>query len=320
MLGWGDFFAVDPLASKYPHYTPYSFSGSKVIHAVELEGLEEREVNGAMGSKVTINGPFKNQEVAQNAANQSSIFYLKSNYENLYPLESLTTTGKNAEGFFTEVNFNNPKTLNGAHIKFSGDISIGSHERDGIRVLGVGTSYEVGLKQEIGSFEILYNGKDRILNLNLYNKDAKLVANGSFLIFKGGLKTSVPSSNLYSGSNTYETDLYNDELVFGIDPSNMKLSGKQLKDLNISISVFEGKKTLFRSQYGTISMATSLSIENVNLEGIGTMMDYTTSRYGSSYLQMRGMVRSRILREAENRKLSMKKKLISNFIIDIIKH
>ncbi|MDY0780891.1 RHS repeat-associated core domain-containing protein [Tenacibaculum sp. IB213877] len=37
----GRFFAVDPLASKYSHYTPYSFSGNKVIAYVELEGLEE---------------------------------------------------------------------------------------------------------------------------------------------------------------------------------------------------------------------------------------------------------------------------------------
>ncbi len=37
----GRFFAVDPLTHKYPHYTPYSFSGNKVIHAIELEGLEE---------------------------------------------------------------------------------------------------------------------------------------------------------------------------------------------------------------------------------------------------------------------------------------
>ncbi|MEP0266068.1 RHS repeat-associated core domain-containing protein [Dokdonia sp.] len=37
----GRFFAVDPLTSKYPHYTPYQFSGNKVIHMVELEGLEE---------------------------------------------------------------------------------------------------------------------------------------------------------------------------------------------------------------------------------------------------------------------------------------
>ncbi len=37
----GRFFAVDRLSSKYPHYTPYSFSGNKVIAYVELEGMEE---------------------------------------------------------------------------------------------------------------------------------------------------------------------------------------------------------------------------------------------------------------------------------------
>jgi len=37
----GRFFAIDPLTAKYPHYTPYSFSGNKVIYCRELEGLEE---------------------------------------------------------------------------------------------------------------------------------------------------------------------------------------------------------------------------------------------------------------------------------------
>ncbi len=37
----GRFFAVDPLFRQYPHYTPYSFSGNKVISHRELEGLEE---------------------------------------------------------------------------------------------------------------------------------------------------------------------------------------------------------------------------------------------------------------------------------------
>jgi len=36
----GRFFAVDPLASKYPHNSPYAFSENIVIHGVELEGLE----------------------------------------------------------------------------------------------------------------------------------------------------------------------------------------------------------------------------------------------------------------------------------------
>jgi len=38
----GRFFAVDPLTHKYPHYSHYSFSGNKVIEAVELECAEEK--------------------------------------------------------------------------------------------------------------------------------------------------------------------------------------------------------------------------------------------------------------------------------------
>ncbi|RKN76824.1 RHS repeat domain-containing protein [Ulvibacterium marinum] len=37
----GRFFAIDPLTAKYPYYSPYSFSGNRVIDAVELEGAEQ---------------------------------------------------------------------------------------------------------------------------------------------------------------------------------------------------------------------------------------------------------------------------------------
>ncbi|RFC55350.1 hypothetical protein DXU93_04445 [Brumimicrobium aurantiacum] len=36
----GRFFAVDPLASEYPHNSPYAFSENRVIDGIELEGLE----------------------------------------------------------------------------------------------------------------------------------------------------------------------------------------------------------------------------------------------------------------------------------------
>ncbi len=36
----GRFMSVDPLAFKYPFYSPYAFSGNRVIDMVELEGLE----------------------------------------------------------------------------------------------------------------------------------------------------------------------------------------------------------------------------------------------------------------------------------------
>ncbi len=40
----GRFFAVDPLAAKYPHNSPYAFSENDVIAHVELEGLEKAEL------------------------------------------------------------------------------------------------------------------------------------------------------------------------------------------------------------------------------------------------------------------------------------
>lgn len=38
----GRFFAVDPLSPQYPFYSPYSFSGNRVLDMIELEGMEPR--------------------------------------------------------------------------------------------------------------------------------------------------------------------------------------------------------------------------------------------------------------------------------------
>lgn len=42
----GRFISVDPMAEKYSHWTPYAFSGNRVIDARELEGLEPYIVTG----------------------------------------------------------------------------------------------------------------------------------------------------------------------------------------------------------------------------------------------------------------------------------
>jgi len=60
----GRFFAVDPLFRKYPFYSPYAFSGNRVIDAVELEGLEPH----AVADGQTVNGPYENADVAASAA------------------------------------------------------------------------------------------------------------------------------------------------------------------------------------------------------------------------------------------------------------
>jgi len=47
----GRFFATDPLAPKYPFYSPYQFSGNRVIDLVELEGLEPSTPATAEGQR-----------------------------------------------------------------------------------------------------------------------------------------------------------------------------------------------------------------------------------------------------------------------------
>lgn len=55
----GKFFAVDPLASKYPHNSPYAFSENRVIDGVELEGLEFLDYKDSkilsMGPHIVVN-------------------------------------------------------------------------------------------------------------------------------------------------------------------------------------------------------------------------------------------------------------------------
>src|SRR5262249_44106844 len=41
----GRFFSIDPLAAKYPFLTPYSFSGNRIMDAVEVEGKEPDPLN-----------------------------------------------------------------------------------------------------------------------------------------------------------------------------------------------------------------------------------------------------------------------------------
>jgi RHS repeat-associated protein len=65
----GRFFAVDPLFRRYPHYSPYSFSGNRVIDAVEIEGLEPHLLFDSL------------TEAANNFGNQYNGYSIRKNLE-----------------------------------------------------------------------------------------------------------------------------------------------------------------------------------------------------------------------------------------------
>ena len=48
----GRFLSIDPLAAEYPFYSPYAFSGNRVIDAFELEGLEPVRVSGQFNGQL----------------------------------------------------------------------------------------------------------------------------------------------------------------------------------------------------------------------------------------------------------------------------
>jgi RHS repeat-associated protein len=70
----GRFFAIDPLSDKYPYYSPYSFSGNRVLDSREFEGLEPLNAVDAIGNpayklKAILSLPDGSQVNIMNAVN-----------------------------------------------------------------------------------------------------------------------------------------------------------------------------------------------------------------------------------------------------------
>jgi RHS repeat-associated protein len=68
----GRFHSVDPLASEYPHNSPYAFSENRLIDAVELEGLEMFLVHGMMSDKDDWNDFRDIVEVGEHLSNSKT--------------------------------------------------------------------------------------------------------------------------------------------------------------------------------------------------------------------------------------------------------
>ena len=80
----GRFFAVDPLFRNYSYNSPYAFSENKVIHMVELEGLEAEqtedkkaaEPNGESDANRRLGNPFKQNNGLLNLTKKDKEFKL----------------------------------------------------------------------------------------------------------------------------------------------------------------------------------------------------------------------------------------------------
>ncbi len=88
------FGAIDPLAGKYPYWSPFAFSGNRVIDAVELEGLEPARVrlNALNNDTAPESGGISNSETLKKQYDTKLTNQLKS------PLVALMLIGLSSVG------------------------------------------------------------------------------------------------------------------------------------------------------------------------------------------------------------------------------
>ena len=113
----GRFFAVDPLAPQYPWYSPYQFSGNRLIDRIELEGLEPAEAPTQEGQTATApdhqriqNGDFDFFDLFGEGALRTKwaggqneqgelVWFKKSDYEKLIAPVAIEFAQQNGNGF-----------------------------------------------------------------------------------------------------------------------------------------------------------------------------------------------------------------------------
>ena len=161
----GRFFAVDPLAPKYPWNSVYAFSENKVIAWVELEGLESAPSTG----------------------------------ENTQELEPVTVKRDDS---YWRVNVNDSRTPEGPYIKADLSFSVGAQTKDGFKLLGLGKKVDIGVGVEIGKAEILLGFNEGYLNFELFNNSDAEINIGGHRVAIGGNVTL--SRSLKTGELSYD--------------------------------------------------------------------------------------------------------------------
>ena len=109
----GRFFAVDPLAPKYPHNSPYAFSENRVIDMVELEGLEasyEVEFLKTGRTVITITVELNLIDGTQKYANFKSF---KTHIENDAPINFYAEDKTTNTVYMMNIVYSNKATLTG---------------------------------------------------------------------------------------------------------------------------------------------------------------------------------------------------------------
>lgn len=286
----GRFFAVNPLTAKYPHYTPYSFSGNKVIHAVELEGLEEFEINTDIGLTGTINGPYRDENAAQGAYDEKRSEYFINVQNSLNNLKRNTNPTWEADGkIYTQVTANT-LVIRGSYANDSGEYKF-IYPSGGTGLFGENASDGLNYYRCAGCHA--NNGAYRYA---AYNSQERQIANGIVLnaeLFGGlvyfkvlntvnSVKNIGVSRNFWKNSINFRgikvyqrADIFNPETI-----SSWKVNGKTVTGNNIQ-RMKSGKAPIGIDGY-SVNLHHSLQTNDSNLFEI--MQTFHKKNHGTIHI------------------------------------
>ncbi|PKP23960.1 MAG: hypothetical protein CVU03_14105, partial [Bacteroidetes bacterium HGW-Bacteroidetes-2] len=91
----GRFFNVDPLTEKYNSWSPFAFSGNRVIDARELEGLEPHSVHNTLdGAAINFGQQYNGRSIINKKEYASRFYSTTKNGKTTYSyVEPLSTNG-----------------------------------------------------------------------------------------------------------------------------------------------------------------------------------------------------------------------------------
>jgi RHS repeat-associated protein len=137
----GRFFTRDPLEKSYPWYTPYQFSGNKVIQFIELEGLEEAPSQAQMnefmsGKKLDMNNAPSSSPTNAKGFSRNGIWFWKEALKQNPEMFNSSNKWRIENNIAPTVNDQWIK-YNPSHVAYKGDKLIHHHIDQGRFAVGI---------------------------------------------------------------------------------------------------------------------------------------------------------------------------------------
>ncbi|MFM9986063.1 MAG: hypothetical protein ACKVOK_12565 [Flavobacteriales bacterium] len=190
----GRFFSVDPLISKYPEYSAYSFSGNKVIHAIEIEGCEEH----VLSNGETIYGPYSSEYISsldeaplEAISENSKDGWKDRNWTYTFDLNFFNIDYGPDQNSYLRNSWSGPYSFNGNEIDMQSNFtSYSSWQNTGGKWLGGGSQ----MGDQMGTYLLTIVDEDKgyLISLGgLHDKRSQDDAGQTLKLVKGGKEATL---------------------------------------------------------------------------------------------------------------------------------